>query len=400
MRPDELQAEEELITRELETPGERIDRERKEAQRLARKKKAAYRRDWKNARKLNRELDRIRGPEPSPATVPTLDYLKRRKGERTHWANKRRKLAHLRTIQANALKPYNPRVAARMFLCERIGREYTCVACGSSGIVPIGCNVRGCPACESKKADKDAAKYGACFEGKRTRLITFTQANVAITGDVEADAERLRAALMKLAPWFRKIRHNPLFNSALAGGLWKREVTVKASPDGARVWWHVHLHVLYWGAYIRQPDLKEAWQQLSGAEIVHIREMKNVREIVKYACKAFDYEDNHKEAREGKGQTFAQVERGTSGRITAGFLLDLWQRASRRLRLIQTFGEAYAIADPEDGDPQCPECGGFHFEVRKCVIPYLATGPPAVDLWRGADLYKPPTLFESAKSER
>lgn len=394
MRPGQLAAEEELIARELETWPERIARERARDAKLRRKAKADYKRDWKNARKVNRELDRTEaGPAPPPE-MPTPDHLARRDRERKKWSNKRRKLAYLRTMQAKALKPYNPKLAGRMFLCERIGREYTCVECGSQGTVPVGCNVRGCPACESKKADKDAAKYGACFEGRRTRMITFTQKNVEITGHVENDAAALRAALKKLAPWFRKIRQNPLFTVALAGGIWKREVTVKT--DGERVWWHVHLHVLYWGAYIRQPLLSAAWQQLSGACIVDIRERDNVREVVKYACKAFDYEDNQSENRAGKGQTFNQVEVATAGRITAGFLLDLWQRASRRLRLIQTFGEAYAVPDPEDGDPQCPDCGGFHFQVRRCVVPYLATGPPAVDLWRGADLYNPPQKVEPA----
>ena len=411
MKPSELNEHEAWGARQLETISEQLDRERNEAARRRRKEKTDYKRDWKNARRLNRERDRADAGPEAPPKIPTLDYLARRSGERTRYENKRRKLAYLRTMQAKALKPYNAGLSNRMYLCERIGREYTCVGCGSTGIVPVGCNVRGCPACESKKADKDTAKYGACFEGKRRRLITFTLQNTPVTGVVKTDADALRRALRQLSRSFRAIRQDSTlkftwehpygarkwefdFRAALAGGLWKREVTVKCDDETGEVWWHVHLHVLYWGAYIPQDDLSAAWHQLTGARIVDIRECKNLREIVKYACKAFDYEDNHHENRKGKGQTFAQIEANTRGRITAGFLLDLWQQASRRLRLIQTFGEAYAVADPEDGDPQCPDCGGFHFQVRPCVVPYLATGPPAVDLWRGADLYKPPPKVE------
>ena len=410
LRPAELAALDAEILREMETGAERRATLKKEKQQRERKEKRQLARDWRRARKLNRELDRIRAGEPPGPRPPTSKERQARTAAQVRYENKRRKLAHLRTISAKALKPHNKRLAGRMFLCERMGRQYTCVACGSSGIVPVGCNVRGCPACERKKADRDAAKYGESFDGKRARLATFTMRNVPITGDIDEDAGALRAALCELAPAFRQLRHNKQpgtdparpfdFKACMVGGIWKREVTVKCSPDGVTVWWHVHLHVLFWGRFIPQPELKAAWKALTGCTIVDIREMQNVREIVKYACKAFDYTATHGESRAGKGMTFAQVETVTGKRITAGHLLNLWQRGSRRLRLIQTFGDAYAVPDPEDSDPQCPDCGGFCFEVKKCVIPYDPRGPPLVDLWRGADLYNPPPMIAEQRPAR
>jgi hypothetical protein len=315
-----------------------------------------------------------------------------------------------RKLKARAwkeLEPYNAKAARRMSACERTGRKYTCTACGSQGVVPIGCDVRGCPLCDAHKADADAQAYAPMFEKKFARFMTLTVRNVKLEGPppgaseddtaraVAADAKIIRTELQRLTRAFRQLRQAKAFAAALDGGLWKREITLKCRAGRVEV--HPHLHVMFWGRFIPQADLSRAWEARTGACIVDIRKAPGIREAVKYSCKAFNYAQDKGEDAARAGQSFQTISEKTGGRFSVGYLMAVWIRATRNLHLVRCFGDGFKWLPPEAA-AICPDCGGCHWLIETTKIAYMPQGPPTDRIWRGSDLYPRPT-HETAKAQ-
>lgn len=108
----------------------------------------------------------------------------------------------------------------------------------------------------------------------RTRFLTLTQR--VIPGEsCEAGRRRL---LRSWAAFWRAAKRAG--DPRLRGGLRTVEVTWSRA-DG----WHWHLHVLCEGAYYPQDALSRDWQAAGGDEVVWIKAVSDVNEVVKYSLK-------------------------------------------------------------------------------------------------------------------
>lgn len=209
----------------------------------------------------------------------------------------------------------------------------------------IRCGDRLCPNCA--RLDREAwgralvAKFGA-KPGSRLVFLTLTHLSVEhLTGD---DFGSL---------WhdFAKLRRTKLWKGVSASAS-SCEVT-HSDVHG----WHPHVHALLqvdegeWLAH--QSEWSEAWERISGAKIVDIREVdlsrKGIdsirRELLKYVTKPASLH----------GPREAELTR------------ELW-RAMRGRRLVSTTGEWRGVADHQDPDQDaaelerlglatCPKCG-------------------------------------------
>jgi hypothetical protein len=141
------------------------------------------------------------------------------------------------------------------------------------------CGDRFCVPCCKARSLRIQANLLAWCKGQRVRFVTLT---------LRPESESLSACLDHLIRSFTRLRAQKLWSDNVTAGAY----TVEMTRGRAGTHWHVHLHALVIGSYIRQSELSEGWRQASGGSvIVDVREVKDhdrgVYYVAKYAAKGF-----------------------------------------------------------------------------------------------------------------
>ncbi len=173
------------------------------------------------------------------------------------------------------------------------GEKWTVVTCGEhiAAKIPFHrCNIRYCPLCGSRRANKYVKKYLPYvveFVKQNPRfkpcLLTLTQKK--IKGESKKDA---RERILKS---FKQLIRRKFFVEYFAGGIWACEVTESESGN------HSHLHiVIFRRKFIDAKLLKEEWSKVSpGAKNLNIRLIDSLenglRESIKYISKPIPAEN-------------------------------------------------------------------------------------------------------------
>jgi len=165
---------------------------------------------------------------------------------------------------------------AKRSSCGKKFVRLKCKKCGMEYVARIGCNLRTCPVCARKQADK---LFFDIMKIVRNLNITpvYKLRLITLTYGVEGD---LRDRLFDCKKAFGKLWHNLLEKKGV-GALLAYEVGLK---NGS-----LHSHTLYYGPYIPYEKLKEEWRRVTGGKwVVNIqlcRGSKGVREVTKYLVK-------------------------------------------------------------------------------------------------------------------
>ena len=188
--------------------------------------------------------------------------------------------------------------------------------------VPVRCGDRfRCPECARIAAARLVESFRPRIEAMRHPLfLSLTTLSVPLGG--------LSGALKEMLKAWGRLRHQKLFKR-VRGGVWSTEVTW--SPVHG---WHLHLHAIIDGAYIPQGELSEAWEKLTGARVVDIREVKDrrraAREVLKYVCKPWELDDDQ---------------------------LDEVAAVFKGRRKADSWGSAREVECAPEGELCCPRCG-------------------------------------------
>jgi hypothetical protein len=173
------------------------------------------------------------------------------------------------------------------------GEKWTVVTCGEhiAAKIPFHrCNIRFCPLCGSRRANRFVKKYLAFaseFVKQNPRympcLLTLTQKKIKGESKKEARARILKS--------FKQLIRRKFFAEYFAGGIWANEVTESQTGN------HSHLHiVIFRRKFIDAKLLKAEWSKVSpDAKNLNIRLIdsleKGLRECIKYISKPIPAEN-------------------------------------------------------------------------------------------------------------
>ena len=207
-----------------------------------------------------------------------------------------------------------------------------CESCGYQHPVSYNCKLRICPRCSRIRALELTAKYQErleTFNPKRVRCATLTIKNV----------DCLESGISKIKRCFVNLLHQKYYKGRIEGGLDKVEVTV--GNDGL---WHVHIHCVVVGDYVKQKKLSKDWTSVTakefgvGSPVVWIERKETnatLKYCVKHLLKKMKINDNW-----------------TSEKLVE------YEMALTNVRLVQPFGCFLGVLKDYEKKPfECPRCG-------------------------------------------
>jgi hypothetical protein len=160
----------------------------------------------------------------------------------------------------NGLRPK----ANRFLQCSRFANLYECEGDEKHKLFsPVYCDLRYCPRCCLRQYARLVKKYLPILKavnaqkrpGYRQRLITLTTRN---TGTLTP--EQIKRLNLDVKKTLKRL----LPKDSSWGALWCDEVGYENT--------NLHAHVLLYGPYIAQDDLARVWHEVSGHQVVHIRD--------------------------------------------------------------------------------------------------------------------------------
>jgi hypothetical protein len=103
-----------------------------------------------------------------------------------------------------------------------------------------------------------------------------------VTLTLKHKREPLFLTLARLRASFAQLRRNPIWTSAVVGGVYSIEVKRNADTGC----WHAHVHAITDGTFLAQKRLSDAWLHVTGdSMIVDIRAVRSRRDVVSYVTK-------------------------------------------------------------------------------------------------------------------
>jgi len=207
--------------------------------------------------------------------------------------------------------------------CNKEVLPFKCLDCNRIFYVPNRCDLRICPDCNERYAQKFKARYGPVIKrmlgkkGKnRPMLVTVTTTNKGTipTGD------EIKAHNKAIGKLIRKF---------FRGGVSVNEV------KGT----FLHSHIIADGPYTPQKKLSEEWKRLTGDKVVDIREIKrNTRDVINYICKYLKKPYPYEDTKEGCS-------------LAIEFL-----KSFKGVRRVHSFGIFYNTPPPKREKWACPYC--------------------------------------------
>jgi hypothetical protein len=175
--------------------------------------------------------------------------------------------------------------ADSMSLC---GQKFGVLTCGEHIVAKTPfhrCNVRFCPMCASRRANKYKAKYlPYALDFVKLSPVKLTPCLLTLT-QKKVEGEKLIDARKRLMTSFRKFIRHSFFDDYFAGGIYALENTVSDSGN------HCHLHtIVFRKKFVSESLLKEHWAMVSkGAENLNIKRIDSLEngltECIKYISK-------------------------------------------------------------------------------------------------------------------
>jgi len=184
------------------------------------------------------------------------------------------------------------------------------------------CRHRLCPLCGRRRARQVSAQVLTILQLMACpRMIVLT---------VKANTKPLREQCRDLRQWFAKLRRQPFWKHAVAGGVYTHEIT-RNEETGL---WHPHINIIYDGFYLPHKQLQFHWHQITGhSEIVWIQQVYDrpnaAHEISKYV---------------GKPQHVSQL---------PPHAIREYASATCGMRFVQTFGHTWnkRVKDQDTNEP-------------------------------------------------
>lgn len=225
-----------------------------------------------------------------------------------------------------------PKVAANFRDCrEKTVTLYCNNHAGEvSRAVTLYCKTRICDRCGHVRAARVRRQYEAHLRAFREpKMVTLTVRNTTTLPEGRRTLRNAWKALLRrvYARGERGRRPTVYWKDVLRAGLLVEEVTNRGRG------WHVHLHVLVDAPFIPHAKLQKEWKDLTTAHRVRVDRVDPGRAmgyVLKYVQKA----------------------PRLSPERAAEYLA-----ASYGRRLIQPFGDLFAVKAPPKEAPRCEECG-------------------------------------------
>lgn len=154
--------------------------------------------------------------------------------------------------------------AKRYMECSRYAHRYECQGERRHDLFsPIYCDLRFCPRCAPRQFARLLRKYEPVLKavsahkkaGFRIREITLTSRN---TGELTS------AQIKKFNLDIKKTLKFLMHAVEGWGAIWCDEVGYENT--------NLHAHILFYGPYLPQDRLAQAWKHISGHEVVYIKE--------------------------------------------------------------------------------------------------------------------------------
>jgi hypothetical protein len=217
--------------------------------------------------------------------------------------------------------------------------------CGHKKARIMRCNLRVCPGCSARLLKRQFAICSDLIRMMRhPRFLTLTVENT----------ENISAAIAQgLKKLFYNFRRKKDINPLITGGIIVTEVTHRGNG------YHVHLHIIYDGAFMHWKRVMHAWEQVTGQEKVHIdiRDCRSTGQAISYLSGYLK-----------KGGSFLSLEHFTE-----------YHKETKGTRYFQTFGSLYKqeTFEPSHKDLLCECCGesiilfGFERNASKTLVPLV-----------------------------
>lgn len=241
--------------------------------------------------------------------------------------------------------------------CGRKGMVLKCSNsdCNYKGFIPFECDLRICPVCGRRFAERIFPKYQDIIKSKQShparayslKFITLTQANKGKT----QDAEQFHVEIKGCNKNVRRFMNKLFPKSSGSGGLSVLEVGRN---------FNVHAHILVYGRYYPQAYLSEIWGKINHGEsyVVDVRRVKGSAEsafryLTKYIKKPCKFDNPIDYA--------------------------VYLKALKGIRRVHSFGIFYGLAPVERNIlMKCPDCGerlifdsDFYFNIGKLETQFL-----------------------------
>ena len=177
-----------------------------------------------------------------------------------------------------------------------------------------------CPLCSTHRGRECASRVEECTEKVDClRLGTLT---------LKDDGAGLCDRINRLLTAYRSLRKSDLWKRCVRGAVATLEVTM----GGAVRHWHVHLHFVWDGDFMPQPQLKKAWFDATGDSfIVHVKKVHGRKEAAKYVA---GYIAKPLDVHNWTDEEVCEYARAVHGR-----------------RLLSTSGSFHAVHADEDNTP-------------------------------------------------
>lgn len=194
-----------------------------------------------------------------------------------------------------------------------------CGSCGNIKIIRLKCSDRTCSECRKRIYFKLLRGWTELVRNmKNPKLLTLTLVNKQYL--LRNDITFIRKSLNKLL-------RRKYYKERIKGGLYVIEIINKGRG------WNIHIHALIESAFIKQNKISQDWLDITrNSFIVDIRDaytpVSGLRYILKYLTKTPQIGNN----------------------------ADVYNRALKYSRLIQTFGNLYGNA-PDKMVLACEQCG-------------------------------------------
>lgn len=135
------------------------------------------------------------------------------------------------------------------------------------------CKSRWCVPCSRERAHRIVGHLRTKLTDRPARFLTLT---------MKHSDTPLRAQIDRIYSSFRRLRKATFWKRCVVGGAAVLEIK-HGHHDGL---WHVHLHCLLEGSYVRHADLKAEWWRITGdSNIVDIRPVPNSDVAARYVTK-------------------------------------------------------------------------------------------------------------------
>lgn len=242
-------------------------------------------------------------------------------------------------VEALEKTEHHRHLAEKVLGCHKKFRGQRCDQNHTWAQAHNSCSCRLCPHCAHRRAGVLA---------KRTQAIVVGKTGLRYVVLAERNCKNLKAGIVSLYKAWNSLRRSVCWKGKVVGSIAVLEVTYSKKLRT----WHPHLNVLIEGEYFPFAELNLAWKKATEGKgrTTHIQQANEgtVRELLKYTLKVAERDEN--------GELVLILDDPAA--------LDEFLAAVYGVRLVRKYGTFHGlkIADEENPEQECPDCGS------KCIV--------------------------------